>query len=183
MLYINQKGQEEAPFSLLLAVAMLAMVMPMSFYLLNQFQEYECQQRIANNMATFAREIELASTLGGGIRTVDVDLSSYGCVGARVDRFKMTAPPEERCVDICHDPNCRILSGLYLDYSLDPPEENIVHDVCIRIPFNIEFTSQGCELNGLTSIGEEIEPGYHKIILEKKGYKVQMCEEPPLERG
>jgi len=176
---LGSKGQVEMPFELLLAVAMLVMLMPIVFFMFNQFQDWECQQRIGNNMETLARDIELAATLGGGVRTIEVDMGTYGCDRVRVDNFTISSPGNDKCLELCHDPNCRLMSAVYTEYSYEGENEILaaMPDVCIRIPFNIDFTTQGCRLIGYSSVDEQIDPKNHRFLLTKQGYTVQFCEE------
>lgn len=177
---LDEKAQEEAPFSLLLAAVMIVMVIPIAMYLFNQFQSWECEQRLQNNMETFAREMEIASTLGGGERIIDVDLSIYACPGFRVDNFTLTKPMSDRCLEMCHDPNCRILSAEYTQVDPDTGQKTTsiaAQPVCIRIPFNVEFVTDEC-VGDLLPITDYLEPDYHTIVLQKIGYKVTVCEKP-----
>lgn len=177
MRYLNSKAQEEAPFQMLLAVAMLAMVLPLAMYLFQQFQEWQCRARIQNNMESFAREMELAATLGGGQRFVDVDLRTYACGNFRVDNFTLERPTQDRCLELCHEPNCWVMHAKYMDYSVDPPEESIATEpVCIRIPFNVEITTESC--GGYEEVGNIISTDYHTFVFEKIGNTVTMCELP-----
>ncbi len=191
---MGSRGQEEAPFSLLLAVAMMAMVLPIAAHLFTTFQGWECEQRIENNLETFARELELAATLGGGQRIVDVDLSLYSCPGIRVDNFTLKKPDPQRCQETCHDPNCRVLEAIFEDFDGDTGESLglsvAVPPVCVRIPVNVEFLSYGCsefeynnnQLEDLTTTSaiedDVLGPGFYRIALIKKGYKVWVCRVP-----
>ena len=176
---IGSKAQVEMPFELLLAVAMLTMLMPIVLFMFNQFQDWDCQQRITNNMETLARDIELAATLGGGVRTIEVDMGTYGCERIQVDNFTISPPGEDKCLELCHDPNCMLLSATYTSYDPEGGSETLaaMPDICIRIPFNIEFTTQGCRLIGYSSVEEHIAPKRHRFRLSKEGYTVQFCEE------
>lgn len=181
MIRLGSRGQESAPFSLLLAVAMMALVIPIAAYMFQSFQGWECQQRISNNMESFARELELASTLGGGKRIVDVDLSLYSCPGIRVDNFTLKKPGEDRCQEMCHDPNCRVLSAVYEDFDPDTGESLglsvATPPVCVRIPVNVEILPTGCNPPD-EPLGESMAPGYYRISLAKSGYKVSICQIP-----
>jgi len=196
MLRLGRRGQEEAPFSLLLAVAMMAMVIPIAVHLFNTFQGWECEQRISNNMETLARELELASTLGGGKRVVDVDLSLSACSNVRVDNFTLKGPGEDRCQEICHDPNCRILEAVYEEFDSDTGKSlglsAAAPPVCVRIPVNVDFSTLGCEQysdssgNPYTDLGaggESLTPGYYRIAMIKEGYRVRICNVPVARYG
>ncbi|MCK4327708.1 MAG: hypothetical protein KAW41_04495 [Candidatus Diapherotrites archaeon] len=178
------RGQEEAPFSLLLAVAMMALVIPIAAYMFQGFQAWECQQRIENNMETFARELELAATLGGGKRVVDIDLSLYACPGVHVDNFTLKNPGQDRCQEVCHDPNCRILEAVYEEFD-DETGESLglsvaSQPVCVRIPVNVDFSTLDCDPSeGYEPLaGEGLAPGYYRIALIKEGYRVRVCRVP-----
>ncbi|MBN3037610.1 MAG: hypothetical protein JW834_04135 [Candidatus Diapherotrites archaeon] len=181
---IGSKGQEEAPFSMLLAVAMLAMVLPIAMFLFSTFQDWQCEQEVQNNLQSLARDLELAATLGGGERTIEVDLTKSLCGDFRVDNFTLLAPGEDQCIDYCHDPNCRILRGTYIDYSErdeagNPEVQLATQDVCVRIPSNVRFVTTGCAAGGggeLFDIGEDIRPGYHIFKIKKEGFEVRLCE-------
>jgi len=181
------RGQEEAPFSLLLAVAMMAMVIPIAAYMFEGFQGWECEQRITNNLESFARELELAATLGGGRRIVDVDLSLYACPGVQVDNFTMKALGEDRCQELCHDPNCRVLDAVYTEYDSDTGEAIGIQSavgttVCVRIPVNVDFSTTDCDpsqgYEPLAGGGDTLAPGFYRIVLMKEGYKVKVCQMP-----
>jgi type II secretory pathway pseudopilin PulG len=173
---LGSKGQEEAPFSLLLAVAMIAMVIPIAFYLFTQLQQSQCQSQIQNDMETFARELELATTLGGGQRIVDVALTT--CANIQVDNFTLKDPGTDVCQEACHDPNCRLLSTSATRFEGDEAFTGPVtglSPVCIRVPLNVQFTTEECEA-GTLPIGEAIVPGVHRLVLTKVGYTVKVCE-------
>ena len=178
---LGSRGQESAPFSLLLAVAMMVLVIPIAAYMFQNFQTWECHQRISNNLESFARELELASTLGGGNRIVDVDLSLYSCPGIRVDNFTIEKPDEERCMENCHDPTCRILSAVYEDFDPDTGESLglsvATEPVCVRIPVNVEFTTTDCTPPE-EPLSNSLSPGYYRISLHKNKYEVKICQIP-----
>ena len=71
---LNQKGQEEAPFTLLLAGVMILLLMTVIAPVLSDFQTYECEQRLINDLNSFSRELELAAALGESSRTVSLQL-------------------------------------------------------------------------------------------------------------
>ncbi len=179
---LGSRGQEEAPFSLLLAVAMMALVIPIAAYMFQNFQTWECHQRISNNLESFARELELASTLGGGKRIVDVDLSLYSCPGIRVDNFTLTQPGQDRCQEMCHDPNCRVLEAVYEDFDPDTGQSLglsvATEPVCVRIPVNVAFITTDCQPPEEVPLGESLTPGYYRLSLTKEGYKVKICQIP-----
>ncbi|MFC2174411.1 hypothetical protein ACFLQ2_00890 [archaeon] len=179
------RGQEEAPFSLLLAVAMMAMVIPVAAFLFDSFQSWECEQRVQNNMQGFARDIELSSTLGGTKRIVAVDLALYSCPGLRVDNFTLTPQGRDACQQICHDPNCMLLEGVYEDKDPYTGESlglaQATSPVCVRIPVNMEFITDECfryDYEDIAAGGTMLIPGYYQIALIKEGYKVFMCKVP-----
>ena len=176
---MGSRGQEEAPFSLLLAVAMMSMVIPIAAYMFQNFQGWECEQRLTNSLESFARELELASTLGGGRRIVDVDLSLYACPGVRVDNFTIEFPGASRCQDMCHDPNCRIINAIYMDFDDEgnPTEPSIATPpVCVRIPVSVTFTTTGCTGADESDLGTELPPGYYRLSLTKQGREVRICQ-------
>ena len=177
----GSRGQEEAPFSILLAVAMMAMVIPIAAYMFQSFQAWECQQRLDNNLQTFARDLELASALGGGKRIVDIDLSLSSCSGIDIDRFVLASPGMDRCQEICHDPNCKLLQAVYDERDPDTGEivdTSIATDpVCVRIPVNVNFVTNDCHGDEFPlSKDGNFKPGYYRLSLEKIGYTVKVCE-------
>lgn len=181
MFRLGTRGQEEAPFSLLLAVAMMALVIPIAAYMFQGFQSWECEQRISNNLESFARELELASTLGGGKRIVDVDLTLYACPGVRVDNFTIKEPGQNNCQELCHDPNCRIVEAVYQEYDPDTGEPTTLSvaapPVCVRIPVNVDFTTTKCDPNkDEYPLGGSLAPGFYRLALIKEGYEVRICQ-------
>ncbi len=180
MRYVNRKGQEEAPFALLLAAIMLAMVIPLAMHLLTKFQQSRCRQRVENNMAKMAREMELAATLGGGQRRIQINLAAQSCSGLEVGNFSIKSRSESKCLKVCNDPNCKLLVA----EAAGEEGSVVLPPRCIRIPVNVEFTTEcglipgdvGLEGVQLLPVGSEITPGTHTLLVRKEGYKVRMCE-------
>ncbi len=180
------KGQTEAPFQLLIAAVMLSMVLPISFYLFQQFQVWESQERVKNNMETLARELETVANLGEGEKYISVDLSVYGGPNFRIDGFDLYKPSQDICMTACHTPHCMLLRAYKNQTDIDRPLMAGVPQVCVRIPFNVDFKTQGCSSvgQGLSDLmadpwgesGVGFEPGFHSFVAIKKGYSVYLCE-------
>ncbi|GEM_PF-4351980 len=177
----NEKGQVEAPFQLLIAAAMLGLLLPIAFYLFSQYQMWESQERVRNNMESLAREIEIVANLGEGVKYIDVDLNVYGGPNFRVDNFSISNPGEDVCLQGCHTPHCMQIRAYYVQEieggeskKLIPPD---LPPVCIRIPFNVDLTTVGCSNVGeYDDLGTDLSPGFHRIVAIKKGYTVYLCK-------
>ena len=174
------RGQEEGPFALLLAAVMLGLLIPIVASLFGQFQQWECESRISNNLETMAREFELSATLGGGERRVLVDLGAYACGSVEVTRFSMSAPDEGECMDYCQTPHCRRLMAVHewpqgTDFA--GQIEPVVPPVCVRIPLNVEVDTSNCPA-GLSDVDlTALEPGVHTFVLTKNVFAVKICED------
>ncbi len=183
----NEKGQVEAPFQLLIAAVMLGMLLPIAFYLFSQYQVWESQERVRNNMETLARELETVANLGEGIKYIDVDLSVYSGPDFRVDYFTLKNPGESVCMEGCHTPHCWVIRAVMND--TETGREMLVAglpQVCVRIPFNVDFRSSGCDsIPGMEGqyqdLTTNLEPGFYRIVAIKKGYTVYLCK--PKEEG
>ncbi len=184
----DEHGQVEAPFQLLIAAVMLGMLLPIAFYLFGQYQMWESQERVRNNMETLAREIEVVANLGEGIKYIDVDLNVYTGPNFRVDNFSIANPGQDVCLQGCHTPHCMQVRAYYVQ-EIGPtgkktPRKMIPPDlppVCIRIPFNVDVTTEGCsQIEGMkgqyVDLGVDLNPGFHRIVAIKKGYTVYLCK-------
>ena len=184
----NERGQTEAPFQLLIAAVMLSMLLPIAFYLFQQYQVWESQERVKNNMETLARELETVANLGEGQKYIDVDLSVYGGPNFRVDNFSLYYPSQSTCMYGCHTPHCMLLKPYVEGKNGTRLIAPGLSPVCVRIPFNVEFSTQSgfCSGKGFTDLALDTEesggflltPGVHRIIAIKKGYKVYLCGPP-----
>ena len=175
------RGQTEAPFQLLIAAVMLAMLIPLAFYLFQQYQVWESQERIRNNMETLARELETVANLGEGQKVIDVDLSVYGGPNFRVDYFKLMKPGERVCMDSCHTPHCWMIRAMVNNTQTNQPMiAPGIRPVCIRIPFNVDVKTSGCPsgyVDLYTSPQEFLKPQVQRIVAIKEGYTVYLCRE------
>jgi hypothetical protein len=180
---LGSKGQEEGPFALLLAAVMLAMLIPIVASLFSQFQQWECESRIENNVETLAREFELAATLGGGVRQVVVDLGASGCGNLVVDRFRIEEPDQGTCIDQCQTPHCRVIKAVqvlpanYEDPTLAGQEMVVVPPVCVRVPSNVEFSTTVDPTSDLAQ--RFLTPGVHTLEFKKTGLSVEIREVLP----
>ena len=181
--FIGRKGQSEAPFQLLIAAVMLSMLLPIVFYLFNQYQVWESQERVRNNMETLARELETVANLGEGQKYIDVDLNVYGGADFRVDNFTIYNPGQDVCMLKCHTPHCNVIKPYLLSNITGEPKELIVPKLgmtCIRIPFNVQFDTKSCPKGYKTlpqaeNSGVNIAPGVYRFIAIKDGYSVHLC--------
>jgi len=171
-----QRGQQAAPFALLLAVAVLAVMIPVTFNLVNQYQTDQARSEMQNKLSTFAREIELAATLATGKKVISQDLMVFGTGGFTVETIKIETPDEEDCVDYCHVPNCRYLLASYTDYTFDPPQEELAFEpVCIKLPLTLELNTKSCSAPS-KPMSTSFKPGVYEIIAEKKGFTLYLCQ-------
>ncbi len=175
---LGNKGQTEAPFQLLIAAVMLSMLLPIAFYLFQQYQIWESQERVRNNMETLARELETVANLGEGQKYITVDLSVYGGPNFRVDHFELVHPSSSDCMMACHTPNCWELRAIANNYTAKHESPILVQGlgyVCIRVPFNVDFQTTGCGYGYEDLAVDSIQPGIHQIVAIKKGYTVHLC--------
>ncbi len=180
MIY-GSKGQTEAPFQLLIAAVMLSMVIPISFYLFQQYQVWSSKERVQNNMEELARELETVANLGSGEKYISVDLNVYSGPHFSVDYFTLDSPGSDMCMRSCHTPNCIILRAHTLNPVTHQVENANLSPVCVRVPFNVEFVSNSCppgkNLNTLASNGVfKLNTTYITILAIKQGYQVYLCK-------
>lgn len=155
---------------------MLALLIPIVASLFGQFQQWECESRISNNIETLAREFELAARLGGGKRTITVDLGASGCGSIVVNKFAIEPMDQGDCIDICQTPHCRLIKAIYHR----PPDEDfpqgqeeiVVPAVCIRMPANVQMHYVG----NTTLDDNYLEPGVYTLVFEKKGLDVYVTD-------
>jgi hypothetical protein len=181
MRLISPRGQEEAPFSLLLAVLMLALIIPISARLFEELSRIECSQRIRNNMRDFSTEISLAASLGATSKKVTVDFADYQCAGFSISRFEIVEPnsaysDSSFCLKRCDSTSCRIMYARGEgDYIIDS-----IEGVCITLPPNMELTSSACrnkgdyQVKGSDTVG--LDSGYfYDFELTKKENELGIC--------
>ena len=157
-------------------MVVMAIMIPVAFNMLNQYQADQARAEMQNKLTTFAREIELAASLASGKKTIAQDLLVFGIGGFTVERIRIETPGEEECQDYCQVPNCRYLLALYDDYSVEPiQEEAAFSPVCIKLPLTVELDTRYCKAP-LRPVSLEFEPGYYEFVAEKKGFTLYLCQ-------
>ena len=175
----GSRGQTEAPFQLLIAAVMLSMVIPISFYLFQQYQVWSSKERVQNNMNELARDLETVANLGEGEKYININFEVYSGPQFSLDHFVLSSPTEDDCMMGCHTPHCLLLSA----YSRKSTTDSLISSVCVRIPFNVEFETSGCSNFNLENLhsdngvnGVDFNATYLSLVAIKRGYKVYLCK-------
>lgn len=168
----GEKGQEEAPFALFLAAAMLAILIPIVATLYGNFEEARCKQELQYNMETLAREMMLATTTTGNRSVVPIDFSSLSCGDTVITNFSIVDFGPTECYRTCSDPECRMIVA----YGEQDGESTIVGSpVCVTFPVGMDLIYTGCpapygRLELSASKYPDMKPDlYHLVFLKGDG--------------
>lgn len=137
----GKKGQEEAPFALFLAAAMLAILIPIIVTMYNNFLTMSCEQELQNSMETLARELEIATGLTGNGTMIRVDFASSSCGDVNPTNFTIRYFGTDECIRQCQVGTCRVIIARG---EKDGEATTLGNPVCVRIPPEISFETGGC---------------------------------------
>lgn len=93
------KGQEEAPFEILIGIIIFAFVMSIASYLWASSCENQLRTKLQAELTNFARNIE--SVYKGGMyttETVSLDFSVVGCRGYVLDKIVLYEGSQRACL-------------------------------------------------------------------------------------
>ncbi|MCD6414623.1 MAG: hypothetical protein J7L23_03265 [Candidatus Diapherotrites archaeon] len=160
------KGQEEAPFALFLAVAMLALLLPIAAELYKNASTAVCEEQIQSSMETLARDIEIGTALPGNNTVFNVDFGFFSCGNWIISNFTLKSPGSEECVRSCQTANCMMVRGN--GYVGEEPTV-IGEPVCVRLPLDVNLRTSGCTGFGYTGLpSNTFNTTKYTLVLVKK---------------
>lgn len=143
------KGQEEAPFQLLVAVILMTFVIIVGMNAMNEAGKQKCFNDTEKAMNDFKLAIEKTSTYK---QPSNIKFNQFGC--AKDERFLLVRSDEARiCNRLCMNSST---SCLILKYSTTEVAE--IGDKCINVSYDTQFKYQGdgasscIQIDGFTGV-------------------------------
>jgi len=138
----GKKGQEEGPFALFLAAAMLALLLPIVAHLYSNYSHMQCEQKIQANMQLLANEIEIATGLTGNATPINLHFGDLSCGNVQTKNITIRNPGAEECIKYCQVGSCRVIVA---EGEQDGFSSVVGQPVCVRIPMGLTLDTSHCE--------------------------------------
>lgn len=133
---MNRKGQEEAPFELLVAVIIMGFVLSVGFIAMNELTKKQCQGTVENTMREFKMVIESVSKAQG---SSTFSFRIPGCYIEKESRLSIRTVTEKLvCERVCGGSG---LDCAFLEFYGKSRDESYPSTVCLDIPPNLDFPS------------------------------------------
>ena len=110
------RGQEEAPFEILIGIIIFAFVMSIASYLWASSCENQLRTKLQAELTNFARNIE--SVYKGGMyttETVALDFSVVGCGGYMLDKIVLYEGSQKECLSHTGLNKCYVIAARITD--------------------------------------------------------------------
>ncbi len=143
---LSSRGQESAPFELLVAVIIMVFVIMVGTYALGEMEKQTCKGKILGELQRIKLSIESISK-GSGKETINISVPA--CLNADRLEFKLKEWDDPQiCSDLCGGSQslCTLLyftAGRTIDRG--PPEEVEwiwSHSECVKISINTTFETE-----------------------------------------
>ncbi|MCD4740332.1 hypothetical protein K8R43_04020 [archaeon] len=158
------KGQEEGPFALFLAAAMLALLLPIIAQMYTNYDRLQCENKIQSNMQRFASEIEIATGLTGNATMINLNFGDLSCGSVMTKNITIRNPRAEDCIKFCNVGSCRIIVA---EGEQDGFASVVGQPVCVRIPMGLTLDTRGCPAPML-----DTDRGYRNIEMTSGGERM-----------
>ncbi len=166
MQFLDEKGQEEAPFELLVAVVIMGFVLVAGYMAMQDIQDKVCRQKINKLSEDFRAALEEVVIKKGSVDTI-VDFPNDCYSDEDEDFFVVHVDNEYLCENFCSGimKNCVLLSYTNPDFGFRK---------CLSIPAQTNYPSQSnpgpCPIDGqfekfvLQDLSEDIPQGRYMLL-------------------
>lgn len=171
MLKINSRGQEEAPFELLISVIIMGFVIAVGFMAMNELAKKQCQGQMDKTMQELKRTLELVSK-GQGRDSFSFRMPS--CYSDAKSRLVIESSSETKtCTDVCG--GSRLDCTFIQFYGVSQQGSGYVSRICLDIPPTTDFPEES------TISGSPCDPS--KYLQGNISYDVVSWKEKPVQPG
>jgi len=132
---LNSRGQEEAPFELLISVIIMGFVIAVGFMAMNELAKKQCQGQIEKTMQELKRTLELVSKGQGRDSFAFRMPSCYSDVKSRL--IIESSSETKTCTDVCG--GSRLDCTFIQFYGVSSQGSSYISRTCLDIPPTTDF--------------------------------------------
>ncbi|MCD6414622.1 MAG: hypothetical protein J7L23_03260 [Candidatus Diapherotrites archaeon] len=138
----GQRGQESAPFNLIIAGVMITFTIVVLGHLLVNSNTTFCVEKMQSNAQSLAREIEKTAQYSRNNTELTVNLNFPSCGDIQIDNFTIKDSDPIHCVKYCHASSCMLMT---INGYTGGSATTVTEPICIKVPTNTTINTTGCQ--------------------------------------